>query len=188
MADDRDRIDRVLTKLRVTVPPDTCREYRIVHSAVPNASMDTRGTLTVSTGLLHFAETDDLLAFALAHELAHAVLGHPAKLRRAGWLQVIATAAVAWAVHEASHSKGDAALAAGGFFIATTLPGTLPLMRRMEKEADLMARDLLRRSGYSPQAAARFWECYAVARPRPARPSWISAHPSDAARVRYLVP
>lgn len=150
--------------------------------------MNTRGTLTVSTGLLRFAETDDLLAFAVAHELAHAVLKHPARLRRAGWLRVIATAAVAWAAQEATHSKGEAALAGGGFFLSSSLLGNLPMMRRMEKEADLMARDLLLRAGYAPLAAARFWECYATARPRRPRPPWLSAHPSDADRVRYLVP
>ncbi len=150
--------------------------------------MDIRGTLTVSTGLLNFTETDDLLAFALAHELAHAMLRHPAKLRRAAWLQVIGAAAVAWAAHKASDSKGDAALAGGGLFIFAALPGTLPLRRRMEKEADLMARELLRHAGYDPHAAARFWERYAAARPHRPRPRWLSAHPPDADRVRYLAP
>ena len=176
----------VVARLLATVPPGTCRQFHFISSAVPNASMNTRGSLTITTGLLRFAETDDLLAFALAHELAHAVLRHPAKLRRAAWLQVIATAAVAWAAHEASHSKGDAALAGGGFFISTALPGTLPLRRRMEKEADLLARDLLRRAGYDPQAAAGFWKRYAAARPNRPRPRWLSAHPSDDARVQYL--
>ncbi len=181
-----DKVDRVLAKLRPTVPPDTCRDYRVISSAVPNASMDTHGLLTVSTGLLHFAKTDDLLAFAITHELSHAVLRHPQRLRRAGWLQLLATAAIAWAAHEASDSKTDAALAGGGFFLSTALLGTLPLTRRMEKEADLMARDILSRAGYDPRAAADFWQRYAAARPHPPRPLWLSAHPSDATRIRYL--
>ena len=181
-----DKVDRVLAKLRPAVPPDTCREYRVISSAVPNASMDAHGTLTVSTGLLRFAETDDLLAFAIAHELSHAVLHHPQRLRRAGWLQLLASAAVAWAAHEASDSKTDAALAGGGFFLSTALLGTLPLTRRMEREADLMARDILVRAGYDSRAAADFWQRYAAARPLPPPPLWLSAHPSDAARIRYL--
>ena len=181
-----DKVDRVLAKLRRTVPPDTCRDYLILSSAVPNASMDTHGTLTVSTGLLHFAKTDDLLAFAIAHELSHAVLRHPQRLRRAGWHQLLATAAVAWAAHEASDSKTDATLAGAGFFLSTALLGTLPLTRRMEKEADLMARDILVRAGYDSRAAADFWQRYAAARPHPPRPRWLSAHPSDAERIRYL--
>ena len=180
------KVDRVLTRLKTTVPPDTCREYRITTSAAPNASMDTHGTLTISTGLLRFAETDDLLAFAIAHEISHAVLDHPRRLRRAGWLQILAAAAVAWAAHEADDSHGDAAFAGGGFFISTALFGTLPLMRRMEREADLLARDVLHRAGFDPMAAADFWQRYAAARPRPPRPRWISAHPSDIERVRYL--
>ena len=181
-----EEVDRVIARLKATVPPDTCREYRISRSAVPNASMDAHGILTVSTGLVRFAETDSLLAFAIAHEMSHAALGHPRRLRRAGWLRILTAAAVTWAVHEAGNSCGDATFAGGGFFVSTTLLGTLPLMRRMEREADLMARDLLRRAGYDTRAAADFWQRYAAARPHPPRPSWLSAHPSDTARVRYL--
>ena len=181
-------MDRILIRLRATVPAGTCRQYHFVASAVPNASMDTHGNLTLTTGLLRFAETDDLLAFAIAHELSHAVMHHPQRLRRAGWMQFLVTAAVMWAVNEAGDSKADAALAGGGFLFSTTLTGTLPLMRRMEKEADLMARDILRRAGYRTDAGADFWKRYAAARPHRPRPRWLSAHPPDAARVRYLVP
>jgi len=184
-----DRVDKVypvMARLLATVPPGTCRKYHFVASAVPNASMDMKGSLTISTGLLHLARTDDLLAFAIAHELSHAVLRHPARLRRAGWLQIIASAAVAWAAHEAAGSTSDAAFAGGGFFLSTALLGTLPLMRRMEKEADLMARDLLHRAGFRTGGAEDFWKRYAAARPHRARPLWLSAHPTDAARIRYL--
>jgi len=150
--------------------------------------MDAHGNLTLSTGLLQLARTDDLLAFAIAHEFSHAVLRHPARLRRAGWLQLIASAAVAWAAHEASGSRSDAALAGGGFFLSSALLGTLPLMRRMESEADQMARDILRRAGFDTGAGAEFWKVYASARPHRPRPRWLSAHPSDAARIRSLTP
>ena len=65
---------------------------------------------------------------------------------------------------------------------------TVEAIIRMEKEADLLARDLLRRAGYDPQAAAGFWQRYAAARPNRPRPRWLSAHPSDNARVQYLLP
>ena len=180
------RVDRVLTRLLPCFPKDTCRQYAIIPSAVPNASINPRGTLKLTTGLLEFAETDDLLAFALAHELSHAALRHPQRQRRNGWLQILATGAAMWAAHEAMDSKSGAALTGTGVFFSTALGGTLPAMRRMEVEADHLAKDILRRAGYRTDAAADFWRRYAKARPHRPRPVWISGHPRDADRVGYL--
>ena len=177
------RVPHVLNRLRPFAPAGSFTGSMIVPSAVPNASINSRGTLTLTTGLLEFAETDDLLAFAIAHELAHAELGHPRRQLRNGWLQLLATGAVVWAAREAG---GDAALRGAGFFLTSSLLGTLPAMRRMEKEADLRARDIMRRAGFDPAAAAGFWERYASARPQSPRPRWLSEHPPDAERVRYL--
>jgi Zn-dependent protease with chaperone function len=182
------RVDRILARLLPHLPDVSCREYGIIDSAVPNASMNARGTLKLTTGLLEFAETDDLLAFAIAHELVHASLRHPQRQRRNGWLQVIATGAAMWAAHEATGSKSDAALTGIGFFLSTALLGTLPDMRRMEVEADRAASDVLRRAGYRPDAGAEFWRRYAIARPDRPRPIWLSGHPADATRVRLLSP
>src|SRR5690349_4975230 len=71
------RVDRVLARLLPCVPKGTCRTYGILSSAVPNASVDSHGTLKLTTGLIEFSNTDDLLAFALAHELGHAIRRHP---------------------------------------------------------------------------------------------------------------
>jgi|GEM_PF-4901062 len=181
------RVDRVLTRLLPCFPKDICRQYGIIPSAVPNASINPRGTLKLTTGLLEFAESDDLLAFALAHELSHAALRHPQRQRRNGWLQILVTGAAMWAAHEATDSDSGASLTGAGVFISTALLGTLPAMRRMEVEADHLAKDVLRRAGYRTDAAADFWRRYARARPDRPRPLWISGHPADEQRVRLLM-
>jgi predicted Zn-dependent protease len=144
--------------------------------------MDRHGKLSITTGLLQFAGTDDELAFVLAHEMAHAVLKHPRRLRWYGLLQLLATAAVMAAAGEA----GDAALAGAGVFFGTAIAGTLPAMRRMEAEADALALDIMRRAGFDTAAAAGFWRRYARVRPHRPLPRWLSAHPSDAQRIRML--
>lgn len=181
------RVDRVLARLLPCFPEDLCRQFGIISSAVPNASIDGRGTLKLTTGLLELAETDDLLAFALAHELVHASLRHPQRVRRIAWLQALVTGAAMWAAHEWTDSNGDAALAGAGIYVSTALLGTLPAMRRMEAKADLEAKEVLRRSGYRTEVAAEFWRLYAEARPSRPRPLWLSAHPTDQQRIERLM-
>lgn len=43
-----------------------------------------RGVIRVTTGMLEFAESDDMLAFVLGHELAHAILAHRGWVGKAG--------------------------------------------------------------------------------------------------------
>lgn len=186
--EDARRIDRVLARLLPCVPRNTCRQYGIIPSAVPNASIDSRGTLRLTTGLLEFAGTDDLLAFALAHEFGHAVLRHPQRHLRNRWLQFIVTSAALWAAHEWMDSKSGAAFTGAGVFLSTSLFGTLPDTRRMEKEADKAAKDIIIRAGYSPDAGAEFWRRYARARPDHPPPRWLSPHPPDEMRAHLLMP
>jgi Zn-dependent protease with chaperone function len=180
------RVDRVLARLLPCVPKGTCRTYGIISSAVPNASVDSRGTLKLTTGLIEFSNTDDLLAFAIAHELGHAVRRHPWRNARNNWLQFILTGAAMWAANEWGDSKSGTALTGAGIFLTTSLFGTLPDRRRMESEADLTGKEILIRAGYDPHAAAAFWRRYARARPDRPRPVWLSKHPSDTKRAEAL--
>jgi predicted Zn-dependent protease len=185
---DARRVDRVLARLLPFVPPGTCRRFGIIPSAVPNASVDAHGTLKLTAGLLAFSNTDDLLAFALAHELGHAVRRHPQRHRRNLWLQAIVTGAAVWAAHEWGASRSGAALAGAGVFFSTSLGGILPAMRRMETEADQLGKDILIRAGYRPSAGEEFWRRYARARPDRPRLPWLSPHPPDEVRARALAP
>ncbi len=180
------RVRRVLARLLPQVPPDTCRSFGLIPSAVPNASVDGKGILRLTTGLLDFANTDDLLAFALAHELAHAVRHHPRRNARNNWIQAILTGAVIWAAHEWGGSKSGSAFAGAGFFVTTSVFARLPAMRRMETEADLQGKEILIRAGYRPEAGSEFWRRYARARPDRTLPPWLSPHPTDEARARIL--
>ncbi|HEU0044517.1 M48 family metallopeptidase [Sphingomonas sp.] len=80
----------------------------------------------LTTRLLTLTRDDDELAFVIAHEMAHNILGHAAKMR---------------AVKQ--EKRGLAALLARP-----------ALTRRIEREADLLAADLLLDSGYTVDGAA----------------------------------
>lgn len=92
-----------------------------------NARADGR-YVQIGGGLYDLAEGDDELAFAIAHELAHNILGHRDRL------------------DEAKVSRGlFAGLGRGG-----------ALLRRSEYDADRLALWLAARAGYDPHAALPF--------------------------------
>ncbi|WP_374944513.1 M48 family metalloprotease [Sphingomonas sp.] len=113
----------------VTVPASPgCRtRFMVVIARTMEASAD--GT-TVAIGTRFFERyTDDQVAVVVAHELAHNILRHRARL--------------------------DAAGVKGGMLSELGRNGRL--YRRTESEADLLGMYLLRNAGYDPQAAVRFW-------------------------------
>jgi len=90
----------------------------------PRAVAD--GSIIVFTGCLDTSMTEPALAFALAHEWAHLLLGHPRRLGAATLLQV----------------------ALGG-----TGPGVDALWLRLELEADAAALEWMSSAGYPGYAS-----------------------------------
>lgn len=113
----------------VTVPASPgCRSrFMVVIARTMEASAD--GT-TVAIGTWFFERyADEQVAVVVAHELAHNILRHRARL--------------------------DAAGVKGGML--SELGRSARLYRLTENEADLLGLHLLRNAGYDPQAAVRFW-------------------------------
>ena len=180
------RLLRVSERLLPLFPESLCEYFALKPSWKPNATMRRSGTIEITTALMELCQSDDQLAFVMAHELAHESARHARRQLRCLWLQVIAATAAAAVVEKSGSSGTDAALAAGGIFLTSTMLGTLPAMRRMEHEADLAALEAIRRAGYDPVAATAFWKRYASARPARETPEWRSNHPADATRIRVL--
>ena len=85
---------------------------------------------TVQVGVRFFERYDDeQVAVIVAHELAHTILRHRARLEAAG---------VKWGLFSELGRNGR-------------------LFRRTEEEADRLGAILMRNAGYDPQAAPRFW-------------------------------
>jgi predicted Zn-dependent protease len=94
---DSNTLERIANLLARMASGVKLRLYVLDHPA-PQAELIGGEVLLVRTGLLDAAHTDDALAFVLAHELAHAALGHIAARRQPGWDSTAAEiAADAWA-------------------------------------------------------------------------------------------
>lgn len=113
----------------VTIPASPgCRSaFEVLLGPKMEASSDGN---VVQVGVRFFERYhDEEVAVVVAHELAHTILRHPARL--------------------------DAAGVKRGLLAEIGRNGRL--FRRTEDEADLLGVHLLRNAGYDPQAAVRFW-------------------------------
>lgn len=108
--------------------------FQIRVSRSMNAAADGR-TVEVTTGFMAKFADDDELAAILAHELAHNILDHPAKLNAQGV------------------SRG----------LFGKLGKDARRVRQTEIEADRLSVHLLTAAGFRPQAAVAFWRRFGKA-------------------------
>ena len=110
---------------QVTIAPVRACPSRVhlARSLQRNAFADGRHVF-VTTGILALASSDDELAFVIAHEMAHNILGHAARVRA-----VKASDGVAALIHRPA------------------------VIKETEREADLLGADLLLDAGYRIEGA-----------------------------------
>ena len=112
--------------------PGCAARARLARSSQANAFADGRYAI-MTTRLLPFFRDDQELAVAMAHELAHNILGHPARLEEAGV-----------PYNFTRHLGRNAAL-----------------VRATEEEADRLAVKLLWAAGYDLSVIMPFWRRFA---------------------------
>ena len=124
-----------------------------------NAFVDGSLNLSVLGGMVREVGNDDELAFVLAHEYSHSLMGHIQKTMRnqmlgqlAGGLAGLGVAAAA-GVDLSSASAGQ--VIDGGVNIGGTL-GSLRFSKGMELEADHLAMFILNESGYDMDKAIQY--------------------------------
>ena len=130
-------------------------DFRVETSDRPAAVADGRMVL-VNQGLADFATDDAELAAAIAHELAHNILRHRARLDAAGV------------------DRG----------LGKQFGRNARLFKQTEVEADRLSVWLLAGAGYDPAAAARFWSRFGQRKGRPMFQA--STHPNWRDRVASL--
>lgn len=112
--------------VRLSSRPTCPSQVHLARSEQRNAFADGRHVF-LTTGLLARLDNDDELAFVIAHELAHNILGHAALLR-----------------------GGDVAHG-----IARAPRRSASVVRRTEQDADMLAGALLLDAGYDPVRGAQ---------------------------------
>jgi len=117
----------------------------------------------ISKGLAEFAKNDDELASAVAHELAHNILRHRARLDAAGV------------------DRG----------LGKQFGRSARLFKQTEVEADRLSAWLLVGAGYDPAAAVRFWTAFGQRKGRPlfqagTHPKWRDRVASIEEEIRAI--
>jgi Zn-dependent protease with chaperone function len=184
-----ERLARVGERLGRVIPyPGAGGQWRfvVVRGWTPRAEADRSGVVRLTTGLLAFAETDELLAFALAHEMAHVALGDPGAQRMQDVLRLLGGAVAGWAVTGVTGDPGLGLASGAGFLAGSEVLLRRPGMREREHRADAVALRWCVQAGYAARCGERFWEAYAQARPVPENAAWLAKHPPDEDRRQRL--
>ena len=143
-------VDRTAQRLRgslaplcATIEAVTCTfSARVAGNDEVNAFLDEDGVVWVTVSLLQHLETEDEVAAAVAHEVAHRLNGDD-----------IGRAFTA-SLHQALRYQLDGSSPASA---ASRLSGSARRLISMEANADHLAVFLLHRAGYDLEAAERLW-------------------------------
>lgn len=161
-------------------PVTTCSfSVKVEMSDRVNASTDGKN-IAVTTGMLRFLKSDDELAIALGHELAHNIMSHATQNRgtaiAGGFLGLLL----------------DVAAAAGGvntggvFTQWGSQAGLLMFSQDYEREADYLGLYFAARAGFEVSKAPDLWRRMAVEHPGSIKENFLATHPSSAERAVTL--
>ena len=159
-----------------------------------NAFVGSQYDLKVLGGLVRVSGTDGEIASVLAHEYAHALMGHVASTQANTGLGVLAGVLTGIAVAAASDADAQGAtdiIFAGGN--VGEQMGALAFSKDMELEADHLGMFILAEAGYDIEDGANFIRRMAsLQRQREARGEegmfgFLSTHPSDQERIENLI-
>jgi predicted Zn-dependent protease len=169
--------------------PETFGGYHflILDSEEINAFAAPGGLIFISRGLLACADSEDTVAAILAHEISHVVEQHGLQaIKKSRVTSALTSVAIASAQTAGSDelaklttvfedSIGD---------ITATLVNS-GYSRAFEKEADLMAVEILKRVGYDPNALVRMLEVM-ERRLEPGGLDFAKTHPEPEVRIAEI--
>ncbi|XP_060629578.2 metalloendopeptidase OMA1, mitochondrial isoform X1 [Anolis sagrei] len=154
-----------------------------------NAFVLPNGQIFVFTGMLKAVLDINQLSFILAHEIAHAVLGHAAEkasLEHFLDFLVLILLTMIWAVCPRD------SLAIIGQWIQARFQELLfhrPYSRTLEAEADKVGLQFAAKACIDVRASSVFWQQMELAETiqgYPRLPEWLSTHPSHENRAEHL--
>jgi predicted Zn-dependent protease len=150
-------------------------DHRINAAALSNNRID------VNTGLIDITSSDDQLAAVIAHELAHQVLGHPARRQSLAYT----TGAGDQLASNLAHDRPGTASGIRAAFHTAWQVATMPLRRSQENSADRLGLDFAANAGFEPGASIDLWYTLDTMYDDSSRPVF-SPHPSNRRRVQAL--
>ncbi|WP_229474537.1 M48 family metallopeptidase [Pseudoduganella lurida] len=127
--------------------------------------------ISVTRGMINFAQNDETIAYVLAKDIAHNVLGHAAASRN--------TAAIGAVIDNVTRVQPDQTMLTG-------TAGIRPLSADMEIAADNLALYMLVRAGYGIDRYKAFWQKLAAQYPASVQNGYVALHPNVGPRLMAL--
>ena len=176
--------------LSVSDQPGRDLDFFVVQDDTVNAFAMVGGHVGIHTGLLALTQNESELAGVMAHEIAHILQRHQARLMhgqsRASWTSLAALAVALLASRGGGSQSGqvtEAAVAAAG---ALQLQNLLDYTREHEREADRVGVLMLERAGYDSRGMQSFFERMLRTNRLnefKAAPSYLRTHPLTTERI-----
>ena len=125
----------------------------------------------ITRGMMNFAQSDEAIAYVLAKDIAHNVLGHAGSMRN--------TATVGSMIDNLVRTKPDLSLLIGS-------AGIKAVPQEMDAAADNLALYLLARAGYNIERVKAFWQRLSAQYPATVLNGYTAIHPAVAYRLAAI--
>jgi len=156
----------------LNVPVTRACAYRVDLGNADNVNAYNDGSRVLLTrGMINFAQNDEAIAYVMARELAHNVLGHAGQMRHA--------AAMSSIIDNLASIRPDLTMLVGS-------AGVRPMTQDFDLAADSLALYMLARAGYNIDHARSFWQRLSGQYPATVLNSYTAIHPSVTARLAAM--
>jgi len=156
----------------LNVPVTRACAYRIELGNSDNINSYADGSRVMLTrGMINFAQSDESIAFVMAKDIAHNVLGHAGTLRN--------TSTIGSIIDNLTSVRPDLSMLVG-------TAGVKPMPQEMDIAADNLSLYMLARAGYNVERAKAFWQRLAAQYPATVLNGHTANHPAVAARLAAM--
>ncbi len=174
------RVQSIIDKLAPQMPEALPLKVFLYNDDTMNAFCLPNGSVYVHSGLLARIKDDGVLAFVLAHELAHVAAKHG---NEGITKRILLMAGEVLAENKADKliqggKIGSGILLKAGYIGGGLVAFELPFSRLMETEADILGIRYMARAGYAPEGAVKALEAIGdVDAEDPGLAKYLSTHP-----------
>jgi hypothetical protein len=156
----------------LNVPVTRACAFRVDLGNSDNVNAYNDGSRVMLTrGMINFAQSDEAIAYVMAKELAHNILGHAGTMR--------STATMASIIDNLASVRPDLTMLVG-------TAGVRPMPVDYDVAADNLALYMLARAGYNIGNARSFWQRLSNQYPVTALNGYTAIHPNVTARLAAM--
>ena len=160
-------------------------EFNLIKGSDINAFCMPGGKICVYDAMMPVADTDDMLAVVIGHEVAHAMAKHSAEHLTDAVITTVGLYAVIAMIQSSDMSKTKKIIASAIASAGATLT-QLKFSRIDEAEADRLGLILAAMAGYDPEAAIPFWKRMGEKTGDKSVHDFYSTHPSNTNRISNI--